>query len=116
MNFKKEKQVSFVGASRDDLRAFPKPVTIEMGAQLMALEMGLMPAHWKTMRRVGSGVNEICVRGEDGWYRTVYIAKYDEAIYVLHCFSKKTNQTSKSDIDIAKLRLKAVIASRKKSA
>ncbi|MBL4744539.1 MAG: type II toxin-antitoxin system RelE/ParE family toxin [Cycloclasticus sp.] len=54
-------------------------------------------------------VKEIRSKSVDGIYRTVYVAKFEEAIYVLHAFKKKTQKTPKSDLDLAKLRLKDLI-------
>lgn len=51
---------------------------------------------------------------EDGWYRVMYVAKFEEAVYVLHCFQKKTNTTSKKDVKVATVRYAAVVAERKK--
>ena len=57
------------------------------------------------MAAVGSGVREIRLRDERGIYRVIYVAKFVDMVYVLHCFQKKTQATSKSDIDLAKRRL-----------
>ena len=64
------------------------------------------------MNEVGCGVKEIIIDQQDGWYRVMYIAKFDEAVYVLHCFKKKTNVTSKQDKALAKSRYDGVIAER----
>lgn len=53
------------------------------------------------MGTVGPGVKEIRIRDEAGAFRIIYVAKFADAIYVLHCFQKKTEQTSKHDIDLA---------------
>lgn len=53
------------------------------------------------MNAVGQGVREICVRDSDGAFRVIYIAKFADAVYVIHCFQKKTEKTNKSDIDLA---------------
>ena len=58
------------------------------------------------MSSVGQGVREIRVRDEEGAFRVLYLASRAEAIYVLHAFSKKTEQTAKRDIDLARRRLK----------
>jgi len=60
------------------------------------------------MKAVGAGVNEIRVRDATGAYRVVYLATRPEAVYVLHCFHKKTEKTSQHDIDLAKTRFKAI--------
>ncbi|MDO8369652.1 MAG: type II toxin-antitoxin system RelE/ParE family toxin [Candidatus Nitrotoga sp.] len=51
-------------------------------------------------KTVGPGVAEIRIHAENE-YRIIYIAKFEEAVYVLHGFTKKTQQTSKRDIDLA---------------
>lgn len=61
---------------------------------------------------MGPGVNEIRIDCADGWFRVMYVAKFEEAIYVLHSFQKKSRQTAKADIAIAKARYKAVIKER----
>ena len=65
------------------------------------------------MNSVGTGVQEIRIQtGTD--YRIVYIAKFPEAIYVLHAFEKRTRQTPKAIINIAKKRLSDLKQDRKK--
>ena len=61
---------------------------------------------------MGSGAKEIIVDQQDGWYRVMYLAKFAEAVYVLHCFKKKANATSKQDKALAKARYDGVIAER----
>ena len=56
------------------------------------------------MPGIGSGVQEIRIRDSSGAYRVIYVAKFSTAIYVLHCFKKKTQKTSKSDVDLAESR------------
>ncbi|PYE78943.1 phage derived Gp49-like protein DUF891 [Xylophilus ampelinus] len=59
------------------------------------------------MKTVGPGVYEIRVKDDaSNNYRVIYIAKYEEAVYVLHCFHKTTPQTAQTDIDLAKSRLR----------
>ncbi len=60
------------------------------------------------MWTVGAGVREIRVRDSSGAFRVIYLMSRPEAIYVLHCFQKKTQATSQSDIELAKKRLKWV--------
>jgi phage-related protein len=49
------------------------------------------------------------VRDANGAYRVIYIAKFDETVFVLHCFKKKTEKTAKSDLDLAKARYKELM-------
>jgi phage-related protein len=46
-------------------------------------------------------VREIRIRDTAGAFRVLYVAKFDDAIYVLHCFQKKTPKTSKADLNLA---------------
>ena len=73
----------------------------------MAVQSGYEPSDWKAMSSIGRGVREIRVHYE-GQYRVIYIAKFSESIYVLHVFRKKTQRTSRQDIDLARNRLKQI--------
>ena len=53
------------------------------------------------MSTVGQGVKEIRIRDATGAFRIIYVAKFANAVYVLHCFQKKTAKTSKADLDLA---------------
>ena len=99
MNF--FKHVEFRGSALDDLRAFPVLARREAGYQLDQVQQGGEADDWKPMNTVGAGVREIRIRDEAGAFRVIYVAKFARALYVLHCFQKKTQQTSKSDIDLA---------------
>ncbi|MDQ2823634.1 MAG: type II toxin-antitoxin system RelE/ParE family toxin [Pseudomonadota bacterium] len=103
------KPVVFCASSLNDLRAFPPQAKSEAGFQLDQVQHGRDPDDWKPMASVGSGVKEIRVRDENGIFRVMYVAKFSDAIYVLHCFQKKTQQTSQQDIDLAKSRYKDLL-------
>lgn len=103
------KDLVFRGSSLDDLRAFPAPAKSQVGYQLNRVQHGLEPDDWKPMGAVGAGVKEIRVRDEAGAFRVLYVAKLADAIYVLHCFQKKTEQTSQQDINLAKTRYKELL-------
>ena len=98
------KPVEFRGNALDDLRAFPVLARREAGHQLDQVQHGREPDDWKPMPRVGSGVTEIRIRDAAGAFRVIYVAKFAAAIYVLHCFQKKTRKTSKTDLDLAERR------------
>jgi len=53
------------------------------------------------MTTIGQGVREIRIRDEAGTFRVIYVARLEDAIYVLHCFQKKTQRTAKNDLDLA---------------
>lgn len=102
------KPLQFRGRSLQDLRDFPVSARKAAGYQLEQVQWGLDPADWKPMPGVGPGVREIRVRTDDGAFRVVYVAVFAEAIYVLHCFAKKTQQTTKADVDLAAARYAAL--------
>lgn len=92
-----------------DLKAFPAAVVDDVGHQLFLVQCGIEPDDWKPMTSIGTGVKEIRVKDVAGVFRTVYLATRSEAVYVLHCFQKKTQQTAQRDIDLARKRLKNVL-------
>ncbi|HEY9461246.1 MAG TPA: type II toxin-antitoxin system RelE/ParE family toxin [Paralcaligenes sp.] len=98
------KPVEFLGSSLDDLRAFPPSAKREAGHQIDQVQNGWDPDDWKPMNTVGQGVREIRVRESAGAFRVVYVAKFADAVYVIHCFQKKTEKTNKADIDLASKR------------
>jgi len=99
-----DKVIRWLGSSLDDIRAFPEQARRAAGYQLSRLQQGLMPNDWKAMKAVGSGVYEIRIH-TGAERRIFYIAKYDDAIYVLHAFKKSTRQTRQADINLARQRL-----------
>ena len=103
------KPVEFLGTSLDDLRAFPPSAKREAGYQIDQVQNGLDPDDWKPMNTVGQGGREIRVRDSDGAFRVIYIAKFADAVYVIHCFQKKTEKTSKADIDLASKRYRDLL-------
>ncbi len=106
------KRVEWLGDSLDRLRKFPAEPKREAGYQLERVQAGKEPADFKPMPSVGLGVNEIRIRKE-GAFRVIYIAKFAEAIYVLHAFEKKSRKTSKQDIELARTRFRKLIQERR---
>lgn len=99
-----EKPVAWLGSSLADLRAFPDLARQRAGYALGQVQLGLEPPDWRPMPSVGVGVNEIRVRtGRE--FRLLYVAKYAEAVYVLHTFEKETQKTNRADLDLARRRL-----------
>jgi phage-related protein len=108
-----EKDIAWVGSSHEDLLGFPKAARKEAGFQLGRVQAGLEPVNWKPFDDVGAGTKEIRISDAQGIYRVMYVAKFEEAVYVLHCFQKKSQATLRQDKDIAAARYRAVLASRK---
>lgn len=103
------KPIEFRGKSLEDLRDFPYSVKREAGYQLNLVQSGLQPDDWKPMNTVGQGVKEIRIRDAAGAFRVLYVAKFADAVYVLHCFQKKTEKTSKSDVDLGAQRYRDLL-------
>ena len=96
------KPVHFVGASREDIRELPDSAQETAGFQLFKVQQGKEADDWKPMPAVGSGVHEIRVRDESGAYRVFYMAKFGEAVYVLHVFEKRSQETARADLELGK--------------
>jgi phage-related protein len=103
------KPVEFRGSALDDLRAFPETARREAGYQLNQVQHGREPDDWKPMNTVGPGVQEIRIRDAMGAFRVLYVAKFDDAVYVLHCFQKKTQKTSQADLNLAAQRYRDLL-------
>ncbi len=106
------KQIDWRGSSFDDLCAFPDDAKRNAGYQLRKVQKGEQPDEYKPMPEIGSGVTEVIVDTSDGWFRVMYVAKFEEAVYVLHAFQKKSNKTTQGDKDVAKRRYSAVLKER----
>lgn len=97
------KLLRFVGSSLDDLRDFPAEARRQAGFELYAVQRGFDPSDWKTMHEVGAGAREIRIHVLGEW-RVLYVAKFGDAVYVLHAFQKKTRKTRREDIELARRR------------
>jgi phage-related protein len=106
------KSVAWVDDSLEAVRNFPPEARNDAGFQLERVQRGEEPSHWKPMSSVGAGVNEIRVQA-GGAFRVIYVAKFAEAVYVLHAFQKKSRKTAKADIDLARRRYMGLLAGRK---
>jgi phage-related protein len=103
-----DKPLIWLGSSRRDLRAFPALARRLAGFQLRRVQQGLDPDDWKPMQTVGPGVREIRIHVA-GARRVFYLATRAEALYVLHAFEKKTQQTSAHDLQIGRDRFTALV-------
>lgn len=107
------KPVVFRGNSLERLRRFPASARQDAGYQLEQVQRGDMPDDFKSMSSIGPGVQEIRVRDAGGAFRVIYVARFEEAIYVLHAFQKKTQKTAPLDIELARQRYRALLEDRK---
>lgn len=101
------KELRFVGTSLTDLARFPMAAKRIAGFELWQAQSGLEPSDWKPVSSVGMGVREIRIRVDGAW-RVLYVAKFSEAVFVLHAFRKKTQRTSQPDLELAAQRYKEI--------
>ena len=101
------KPLRFVGSSLDDMKDFPAEARRSAGFGLHAVQCGQMPSDFKPMLNVGPGAYEIRlhVLGE---CVVIYVAKFEEGIYVLHAFRKETQKTRVEDIKLAARRYRQI--------
>lgn len=112
------KPLSWAGSAYKDLtddNNFPLEARKIAGKQLRKVQRGEEPDDWKPFEEIGAGAKEIRIKLSDGAFRVMYVAKFSEAVYVLHCFKKKSQKTSQQDKDLAKQRYKLIIQERSKS-
>jgi len=107
-----ERPLAWLGSSLADLRAFPADARRAAGYQLRRVQSGLMSSDWKAVSTVGPGVYEIRVH-TGAEHRVFYVAKFTEAIYVLHAFEKKTRRTRSDDINVGRRRYARLEAQRR---
>ena len=106
------KPIQWLGDSRDRLRRFPQAARREIGYQLGLIQAGRLATDWKPIPLVGAGVIEIRVHAE-GEYRVFYLAKFEDAVYVLHVSAKKTRKASPLDVELGKKRYRELLERRK---
>jgi phage-related protein len=104
-----EKPLFWIGSSRKDLLAMPKAVQREFGFALHLAQIGTRHPGAKILRGFGSaGVLEVVEDFATDTYRAVYTVRFADAVYVLHCFKKKSTkgiETPKPDMELIRKRL-----------
>jgi phage-related protein len=104
-----EKPLHWVGSSKKDLLSLPDAVIDDFGYALGAVQLGRQPAQTKAWKGEGAGVFELLENHVGDTYRAVYTVKFTKAVYVLHCFQKKSPsgiKTAQRDVDLIHERLK----------
>lgn len=107
-----EKAIRWVGSSYADLMAFPRDLRQDAGFQLGKVQAGLDPTDWKPFNE-DACTREIRLRSMAGSFRVMYVVRFDEAVYVLHCLQKKTQATSSHDKSISAAHYRAVEQARR---
>ncbi len=101
------KPLEFVGSSQSDLRNFPAKARRAASYEMNFVQQGLMPSDWKPMEEVGPGAMEIRIHVLGEW-RVISVAKFADAVYVLHAFQKRTQKTRQQDIELARKRYRGI--------
>lgn len=103
-----QKPLHWVGSAKKDLLAFPEDVMRAFGYALWVVQAGGVPASAKPWRGLGSGVFELVQDRRVGTWRTVYAVRFEKAVFVLHCFQKKSpsgSRTAGTDVNLVRRRL-----------
>lgn len=106
------KPLRFLGDSLKRLRDFADAAKQDAGYQLDKVQRSEQPDDFKPMPKIGKGVEELRIWDDSGTYRVIYTARLVDAVYVLHAFQKKTQATTKRDIEVAKARYAELIGGR----
>ena len=121
INPQEEKEVIWrPGKLKEEIKKdWPEQMRRDVGFQLGRVQQGLDPDHFREMPSIAAGVREIKLQDENrSQYRLIYIAKFEEGIYVFHVISKKTTEktdkTDKTDLEISRKRYKEIVDSRNK--
>jgi phage-related protein len=104
-----DKPLHWIASAKRDLLAFDEAVIDDIGYALSVVQLGGMPSSAKPWKGEGAGVFEIVEDHRGDTYRAVYTVRFARAIYVLHCFQKKSPmgiKTAKTDVDLIRARLK----------
>ena len=104
-----ERPLLWVASSRRDYAGFPPKVQEVFGFELFLAQTGQHPPSAKMLKGIGAVIIELIEDYDTDTYRAVYTARFETAVYVLHCFKKKSKRgirTPQSDIDLIKRRLR----------
>lgn len=108
-----EKPLHWVGSAKKDLLGFPALVIDSLGYALRVVQAGGMPPAAKPWKGEGPGVFELVEDWRGDAWRVVFVARFEKAIYVLHCFQKKSPsgvRTARQDVELIHERLKTARA------
>ena len=105
-----EKPLHWVGGSKRDLMAMPEAVICHIGTALSVAQYGGKHPDAKPWKGLGSGIFEVVSDFDTNTFRAAYAVRFERAVYVLHCFQKKSTRgvrTAKTDVDLIERRLNA---------
>jgi phage-related protein len=108
-----ERPLYWVGSAKRDPLAFPETVKDNLGTALSVAQFGGRHPDAKPWKGLGTGVLEIVEDHHGDTYRAVYVVRFRRAIYVLHCFQKKSHsgvRTPRPDVELVAQRLRLAAA------
>ena len=97
-----------IGPAGRLIRNLPEDARRIAGEELRSIQAGLEPSDWRPMPTVGSGVIELRIHTRVE-YRVFYVAKFQEGIYILHAFVKKSRKTAAHDVNLGRKRYSEVL-------
>jgi phage-related protein len=104
------RELRWIGSAKKDLQAMPDEVQEGFGFALYQAQIGLLHPDAKPLKGFGSaGIRETVEDWRGDAYRAVYTVRFANAVYVLHCFQKKSKhgiETPSADMDLIRKRLK----------
>jgi phage-related protein len=107
-----EKPLFWTGTSKRDLLAMPGVVVRQIGIALSVAQYGGKHPDSKPWKGLGAGVFEVTSDFKTDTFRAAYVVRFEHAVYVLHCFQKKSpsgSRTAKTDVEMIERRLKAAL-------
>ncbi|MCE5316667.1 MAG: type II toxin-antitoxin system RelE/ParE family toxin [Parachlamydia sp.] len=111
MSKNKIKELGWIASSKKDLLTFPQEIRKEMGHALYIAQNGGKHKDAKPLKGFGgANVLEVVQKDGEGTYRAMYTVQFEDVVYVLHAFQKKSKtgiKTSKQDLNLVAQRLKA---------
>lgn len=107
------KPIEWARPALDAVRALPPAARRALGFQPDRVQRGEALDDFKPVRTVGPGVYEVRVRGHGRAFRSFYVARFEEAVYVLHVFEKKTPKTAPNDLAVGRSRYRDLVERRR---
>ena len=108
-----EKPLHWVGSAKKDLLGFPEAVVDDFGYALGVVQAGGAPSSVKPWKGEGPGVFELVEDHRGNTWRVAYTVRFEKAVFVLHCFQKKSVsgvRTARTDVELIHERLKTARA------
>jgi phage-related protein len=107
-----DKPIGWRGYRSTTCGSFPKRRESRRATNRESCSVAKSPMTGDHFPEIGPGANEIRIDCPNAWFEVMRVAKFEEAVYMLHRFKKKTRTTSRGDVEIARTRYRAVVRER----